>query len=74
MLLLVSVVFFRKSLLKIYETLINDDKISLEAELFSLDGKQRFHVKSSKDLKLVLELGIEVGETLKKESNNSYKK
>ena len=53
---------------------INDDKISLEAELFSLDGKQRFHVKSSKDLKLVLELGIEVGETLKKESNNSYKK
>jgi len=53
---------------------INDDKISLEAELFSLDGKQRFHVKSSKDLKLVSELGIEVGETLKKESNNSYKK
>jgi len=53
---------------------INNDKISLEAELFSLDGKQRFHVKSSKDLKLVSELGIEVGETLKKESNNSYKK
>jgi len=53
---------------------INDDKIILEAELFSLDGKQRFHFKLSKDLKLALELGIEVGETLKKESNNLYKK
>jgi len=53
---------------------IHDEKISLEAELFSLDGKQRFHFKSSKDLKLALELGIEVGEKLKKESNNSYKK
>jgi len=53
---------------------IHDEKISLEAELFSLDGKQRFHFKSSKDLKLALELGIEVGEKLKKESKNSYKK
>jgi len=51
-----------------------DDKISLEAELFSLDGKQRFHVKLSKDSKLYSELGIEVGEILKKQSNNSYKK
>ncbi|MDB4279952.1 hydroxymethylbilane synthase [bacterium] len=53
---------------------IHDEKLSLEAELFSLDGKQRFHFKASKDIKLALELGIEVGETLKKESNNSYKK
>ena len=52
----------------------NDDKISIEAELFSLDGKQRFYVKLSKDLKLAEELGIEVGEILKKQSNNSYKK
>ena len=50
------------------------DKINLEAELFSLDGNQRFHVKLSKDLKLCSELGIEVGEILKKQSNNSYKK
>jgi len=52
----------------------NDDKISIEAELFSLDGKQKFYVKLSKDLKLAGELGIEVGEILKKQSNNSYKK
>ena len=53
---------------------IVDDKIILEAELFSLDGKQRFYVKSSKDLSLASELGKEVGEILKKKSKNSYKK
>ena len=53
---------------------INDDKITLEAELFSLDGKQRFYLKLSKDLRLAYELGIEAGEILKKQSNNSYKK
>ena len=53
---------------------INKDKITLEAELFSLDGKHRFHHKLSKNLKLADELGNEVGEILKKESNNSYKK
>jgi len=53
---------------------IDDNKINLEAELFSLDGKQRFYLKLSKDLKLASELGIEVGEILKKQSNNSYKK
>jgi hydroxymethylbilane synthase len=53
---------------------INDNKISLEAELFSLDGKQRFYLKLSKNLKFASELGIEVGKTLKKKSNNSYKK
>jgi len=53
---------------------IDDKKIKLEVELFSLDGKQRFYLKLSKDLKLASELGIEVGEILKKQSNNSYKK
>ena len=53
---------------------IDNKKINLEAELFSLDGKQRFYLKLSKDLKLSEELGIEVGQILKKESNNSYKK
>ena len=53
---------------------INNKKIDLEAELFSLDGKQRFHVKLSKDLKLASDLGMEVGEILKKQSNNLYKK
>ena len=53
---------------------INKDKINIEAELFSLDGKERFHLKSSKDLNLASQLGKEVGEILKKQSNNSYKK
>ena len=53
---------------------IDKNKIEIEAELFSLDGKQRFYLKLSKNLKLASELGIEVGEILKKKSNNSYKK
>ena len=53
---------------------ITGDKISLEAELFSLDGKERFYIKSSKNLKLASELGKEVGAILKKKSKNSYKK
>ena len=53
---------------------ISKDKIYLEAELFSLDGKQRFYMKLSNDLKLASELGLEVGEALKKKSNNSYRK
>ena len=56
------------------EVLFDGKKIILEAELFSLDGKQRFHVKLSKHLKLAGELGMEVGEILKKQSNNSHKK
>ena len=53
---------------------IEINKIVLEAELFSLDGKQRFYLKSSKDLNLAAELGKEVGEILKKKSKDSYKK
>ena len=53
---------------------INKDKINIEAELFSLDGKERFYLKSSKDLNLASQLGKEVGEILKKQSKNSYKK
>ena len=53
---------------------IDNNKINLEAELFSLDGKQRFYFKLSNDLKLAEELGIEVGKILKKKSKNSYKK
>ena len=57
----------------IYAKII-DKKIILEAELFSLDGTQRFYLKSTKDLNLALELGKEVGEILKKKSKDSYKK
>jgi len=53
---------------------IDGNKINLEVELFSLDGKERFHLKSSKDVDKADELGIEVGKNLKKISNNSYKK
>ena len=51
-----------------------DDQINLEAELFSIDGKQRFYHKASKNINYSSELGREVGEILKKESNNSYKR
>jgi len=53
---------------------IEGDKINLEVELFSLDGSKRFHLKSSESIDKGEELGIEVGKTLKKMSNNSYKK
>ena len=53
---------------------IEKDNISLEAELFSLDGKERFYYKASKELKSASELGKEAGTILKKDSKNSYKK
>ena len=53
---------------------IDGDKINLEAELFSLDGSKRFHLKSSENVDKANKLGIEMGKTLKKMSNNSYKK
>jgi hydroxymethylbilane synthase len=53
---------------------IDGNKINLEAELFSLDGSKRFHLKSSENIDKASELGIEMGKTLKKISNNSYKK
>ena len=53
---------------------IEDQNITLEAELFSIDGKQRFFHSASKNINSALELGTEVGKILKKESNNSYKR
>ncbi len=53
---------------------INYNTITLEAELFSLDGTKRFYYKGLKDIKYASELGLEVGEFLKKESKGSYKK
>ena len=53
---------------------LENENINLEAELFSIDGQQRFYHKASKNINLSLELGKEVGEILKKESNNSYKR
>ena len=53
---------------------IDRDTINIEAELFSLDGEKRFYHKASKNLISAYELGKEVGEILKKESKNSYKR
>ncbi len=53
---------------------IDGDTINIEAELFSLDGEKRFYHKASKSLSSAYELGKEVGEILKKESKNSYKR
>jgi hydroxymethylbilane synthase len=53
---------------------IEGNKINLEVELFSLDGSKRFYLKSSESVNKAEELGIEMGKTLKKMSNNSYKK
>ena len=53
---------------------LEGENIYLEAELFSLDGKQRFYHRASRHVNFAAELGREVGEILKKESNNSYKR
>jgi len=53
---------------------IDRDTINIEAELFSLNGEKRFYHKASKNLSSAYELGKEVGEILKKESKNSYKR
>ena len=54
--------------------IIERNKIFLEAELFSLDGTQRFYEKKSSEIKNAKELGNEVGQILKVKSNNCYKK
>ena len=55
-------------------SIIEEDKITLEAELFSLDGTQRFYEKKSSNILNYEKLGIEVGKNLKEKSKNSYKK
>jgi hydroxymethylbilane synthase len=52
---------------------IKGDEIILEAELFSLDGNQRFYEKKSSKIENAKALGKEVGQILKTKSNNSYK-
>ena len=54
-------------------SIINDDMITVEAELFSLDGLQRFYEKKSSKIESAKNLGNEVGKILKIKSNNSYK-
>ena len=53
---------------------VEGNRIILEAELFSIDGTQRFYEKKSSEIENAKELGKEVGQILKLKSNNSYKK
>ena len=53
---------------------VDEDKITLEAELFSFDGKQRFFEKRSSKIENAKDLGLEVGKILKIKSKNSYKR
>ena len=55
-------------------SIIQGDAIVLEAELFSLDGSQRFYEKKSSKIENAEELGKDVGQILKTKSNNSYKR
>ena len=54
--------------------IIKGDELILEAELFSLDGSQRFYEKKSSKIENAEELGKDVGQILKTKSNNSYKR
>ena len=53
---------------------IQNNKLNIVTELFSLDGKKRFYLKSSKKLNLAQLVGKELGEKIKKKSKNLYKK
>ena len=53
---------------------VEGDEIILEAELFSLDGNERFYEKKSSKIENAKILGKEVGQMLKTKSNNSYKR
>ena len=53
---------------------IDQDFVNIKAELFSVDGKQRFFVEESEDKKMIQDLSIKIGEKLKSESKGSYKR
>ena len=53
---------------------INGDQITLEAELFSLDGSLRFHEKKTGKIDEYKKIGSEIGTILKQKSKNSYKR
>ena len=54
--------------------IIEGSDITVEAELFSIDGSQRFYEKKTGDINKFKEIGHEVGQILKLKSKNSYKK
>ncbi len=54
--------------------ILKENKITLEAELFSLDGSQRFYEKLTRDINDFDKIGIEIGKNLKEKSSGNYKK
>ena len=54
-------------------SIVDQNTITLNVELFSKDGKKRYFIKNSKELSFAKELGNEIGELLKKKSKGSYK-
>ena len=55
-------------------SVIKENNIIIEAELFSLDGSKRFYEKKTGKIEKFREIGKEIGQILKTKSNNSYKK
>ncbi len=53
---------------------IDKDLVNIKAELFSVDGKQRFFVEEIENKTMVKDLSIKIGEKLKSESKGSYKR
>ena len=53
---------------------IDGEVILVEAELFSIDGSQRFYEKKSDRIDKFKEVGKQIGKNLKIKSNNSYKR
>ncbi len=53
---------------------ITKDIVNIKAELFSVDGRQRFYVDESENEKMINDLSFKIGEKLKSESKGSYKR
>ena len=55
-------------------SVISGGKITVEAELFYLDGSKRYYEKKTGKVEDFSQIGEEVGQILKTKSNNSYKR
>ncbi len=54
--------------------ILGDNEITLEAELFSLDGSKRFYEKKTRNINEFDKIGLEIGRILKNKSKGTYKK
>jgi len=54
--------------------ILGDNEITLEAELFSLDGSKRFYEKKTRNINEFDNIGLEIGRILKNKSKGTYKK